>query len=316
VDVIRGAIAEVEDYTRVNMIAESEDAVIGVAVADVIHLLAELIENAALFSPGGTEVTVRASRVARGVALEVEDRGVGIAEEDLGPANDRLATAPEFDLAESDQLGLFVVARLAAKHGIKVTLRSSPFGGTTAVVLLPHTIIFSAADGGGTDGRLLEPSAPARPMLETLVPQPARRVAPYVADDEAESAAWRWPATDQADNPAGTGGIGSAGLAPALPRRVRQASLAPQLRTPGTAPSDEVPPGSADGTSSARGAARVESADRTDSAVEPSPAQSRALGDSLQRGWQRARAATELDDVWAAASSHGDAVLSEDREGT
>jgi signal transduction histidine kinase len=318
VDVIRGAIAEVEDYTRVSVIAESEDAVIGTAVADVIHLLAELIENAALFSPGGTEVTVRAGRVARGVALEVEDRGVGITDEDLGPANDRLATAPEFDLAESDQLGLFVVARLAAKHGIKVTLRSSPYGGTTAIVLLPHTIIFSAADSAANDGWLLEPAAPVMPMLETLVPQPVRQVAPYVAaNDESQSEAWRWPGTDQADSPAGSGGIGSAGLAPALPRRVRQASLAPQLRTPGSAPSDEVPPGSADGTSSADGTARIESADGTDSAVEPSPAESRALGDSLQRGWQRARAdAGGLDDVWAAASSHGDALLSEDREGT
>jgi signal transduction histidine kinase len=333
-DVIRGAIAEVEDYTRVSVIAEYEDAVIGTAVADVIHLLAELIENAALFSPGGTEVTVRAGRVAKGVAVEVEDRGVGITEEDLGPANDRLATAPEFDLAESDQLGLFVVARLAAKHGIRVTLRSSPFGGTTAIVLLPHTIMVATADGAATDGWSLDPSVPVRPMLETLAPQSVRQVAAYIAaDDGPESAAaWRWPATDQAYSPAGSGGIGSAGHAPALPRRVRQASLAPQLRTPGTAPSDEVPPGSADGTSAADGTgfsdgavsadatgddARAGPADGPDSAAEPSPAESRALGDSLQRGWQRARAdAGGLDDVWAAAGSHGDAVLSEDREGT
>jgi signal transduction histidine kinase len=342
VDVIRGAVAEVEDYTRVSVLAESEDAVIGTAVADVIHLLAELIENAALFSPAGTEVTVRAGRVAKGVALEVEDRGVGITEEDLGPANDRLATAPEFDLAESDQLGLFVVARLAARHGIRVTLRSSPFGGTTAVVLLPHTIMVAAADTPAIDAWLRDrdPLAPVRPMLETLVPQPGRRAVPYVAaDDGADpAAAWRWPATDQANSLAGSGGTGSAGLAPALPRRVRQASLAPQLKTPGTAPSGEVMAGSADGTSpldnsyfadtsvsadatvfadATGGDAHMEPTDGTDSATVPGPAESRALGDSLQRGWQRARADAErLDDVWAAASSNGDAGLSEDREGT
>ena len=335
VDVIRGAVAEVEDYTRVSVLAESEDAVIGTAVADVIHLLAELIENAALFSPAGTEVTVRAGRVAKGVALEVEDRGVGITEEDLGPANDRLATAPEFDLAESDQLGLFVVARLAARHGIKVTLRSSPFGGTTAVVLLPHTIMVAAADTPAIDAWLRDrdPSAPVRPMLETLVPEPGRRAVPYLAaDDGADpAAAWRWPATDQASSLPASRGIGSAGLAPALPRRVRQASLAPQLKTPGTALSGEVMPASADGTSplddpafadaavsaDATGHARLESADGADSATVPAPAESRALGDSLQRGWQRARAdAGRLDDVWAAASSNGESVLPEDREGT
>ncbi|MGN6796013.1 MAG: sensor histidine kinase [Streptosporangiaceae bacterium] len=140
VDVLRAAIAEVEDYTRVGVLTRSTDAVVGAAVADVIHLLAELIENATTNSPANTEVTVRAERVAHGIAVEVEDRGLGMTEQDLALANERFVNPPEFDLADSDKLGFFVVARLAARHDIKITLRSSPYGGVAAIVLLPHTI--------------------------------------------------------------------------------------------------------------------------------------------------------------------------------
>jgi signal transduction histidine kinase len=147
-DVLRGAIAEVEDYKRVAVICESQDAVIGSAVADVIHMLAELIENATTYSPASTEVTIRAERVANGFAVEIEDRGIGIGADELAAFNERLANPPEFDLADSNQLGLFVVGRLAAKHHIRITLRMSPFGGTSAVVLLPHAIV-ALSDASG-----------------------------------------------------------------------------------------------------------------------------------------------------------------------
>jgi signal transduction histidine kinase len=147
-DVLRGAIAEVEDYKRVSVLCESQDAVLGTAVADVIHLLAELIENATTYSPASTEVLIRAERVANGFAIEIEDRGIGIAAEEQAVFNERLANPPEFDLADSNQLGLFVVARLAAKHHIRITLRMSPFGGTSAVILLPPTIV-AVSDGSG-----------------------------------------------------------------------------------------------------------------------------------------------------------------------
>jgi len=140
VDVLRAAIAEVEDYTRVGVLTRNTDAVVGSAVADVIHLLAELIENATTNSPSNTEVTVRAERVAHGIAVEVEDRGLGMAEHDIARANERLENPPEFDLADSEKLGFFVVARLAARHKIKITLRTSPYGGIAAIVLLPHEI--------------------------------------------------------------------------------------------------------------------------------------------------------------------------------
>jgi signal transduction histidine kinase len=150
VDVLRGAIAEVEDYKRVTVLCDSEDAIVGAAVADVIHLLAELIENATTYSPASTEVTLRAERVANGFVMEVEDRGIGIGADEMAAFNERLANPPEFDLADSNQLGLFVVARLAGKHRIRITLRRSPYGGTAAIVLLPHAIVV-AGDSASTE---------------------------------------------------------------------------------------------------------------------------------------------------------------------
>jgi signal transduction histidine kinase len=141
IDVIRGAIAEVEDYKRVRVATKAEDAVTGSAVADMIHLLAELIENATLFSPSGTHVEVRAGRVANGFAVEVDDRGLGIPTDQLTDINEQLASPPGFDLANADRLGLFVVARLAARHSVRVSLRPSPYGGTTAIVLMPGNLV-------------------------------------------------------------------------------------------------------------------------------------------------------------------------------
>jgi signal transduction histidine kinase len=157
IDVIRGAIAEVEDYKRIGVVTTSEDMVAGSAVADMIHLLAELIENAALFSPSGTRVEVRADRVGNGFAFEIEDRGLGIKPDELDAINLRLGSPADFDLANADQLGLFVVGKLAARHGVGVYLRPSPYGGTTAIVLMPISMIAlageSAGDAGPADAR-------------------------------------------------------------------------------------------------------------------------------------------------------------------
>jgi signal transduction histidine kinase len=141
IDVIRAAMAEVEDYRRVTVLTTSEDAVAAPAVADMIHLLAELVENATMFSPSGTRVEIRAERVANGFAVEVDDRGLGIEPGQLAEINQQLAEPPDFDLANADRLGLFVGAKLAARHGVRVSLRRSPYGGTTAIVLLPTSII-------------------------------------------------------------------------------------------------------------------------------------------------------------------------------
>src|SRR5215469_9093096 len=146
IDVLRAAVAEVEDYTRIQVEVRTRAALAGHAVADVIHLLAELIENATVFSPPTTQVRIHGELVGRGFAVEVEDRGLGLSEERLAEINRDLADVPAFDLAESDRLGLFITARLAHRHDIKVTLRSSPFGGTTAIVIIPVNLVVSEDD--------------------------------------------------------------------------------------------------------------------------------------------------------------------------
>ncbi|MFI7640533.1 nitrate- and nitrite sensing domain-containing protein [Nonomuraea sp. NPDC049400] len=154
-DVARGASAEVEDYQRVTVEPMSGQRLAGPVVGDVIHLIAELIENATVYSPAHTPVFVRGEVAARGFVFEVEDRGFGLSAEELAEFNERLASPPEFDLADSDRLGLFVVSRLAARHDIRVTLRGSPYGGTTAIVLIPEEHV-------------------AEPEPETHVTEPAR----------------------------------------------------------------------------------------------------------------------------------------------
>ncbi|MET9251138.1 nitrate- and nitrite sensing domain-containing protein [Nonomuraea sp. NPDC003709] len=141
-DVVRAAGLEVEDYTRVTVVPmPNAPLLVGPAVTDVIHLVAELVENATVFSPPDTTVHIRSMTAANGFALEVEDRGLGLNQSTLDELNSRLADPPEFDLADSDRLGLFVVSRLAGRHGIKVSLRRSPYDGTTAIVLLPASLL-------------------------------------------------------------------------------------------------------------------------------------------------------------------------------
>jgi signal transduction histidine kinase len=141
VDVLRAAVAEVEDYVRVDVTSESRDMVSGNAVNDIIHLVAELVENATVFSPPNTRIEVRADRAGTGLVAEIEDRGLGLSAEELADINRRLASPPEFDLANSEQLGLFVVSRLAIRHSIRVSLRQSVYGGTTAILVLPFGVI-------------------------------------------------------------------------------------------------------------------------------------------------------------------------------
>jgi signal transduction histidine kinase len=148
VDVLRAAVAEVEDYVRVDVLSESRDLVAGNAVNDVIHLVAELVENAAAFSPPNTRIEVRADRAGTGLVAEIEDRGLGLSQPELTEINQRLANPPDFDLQNSEQLGLFVVSRLAIRHAIKVSLRQSVYGGTTAILVLPFGVIVREEEAG------------------------------------------------------------------------------------------------------------------------------------------------------------------------
>ncbi|MFC7721901.1 nitrate- and nitrite sensing domain-containing protein [Nonomuraea recticatena] len=141
IDVVRGALAEVEDYTRVQLQLTGEATLAGKAVGDVIHLLAELIENAVSFSPPYTMVQVGGQAVANGYVFEIEDWGLGMTPEDLQAANERIAEPPGFRRTGTARLGLYVVARLAERHQIQVQLKASQYGGTTVVVLVPRELI-------------------------------------------------------------------------------------------------------------------------------------------------------------------------------
>jgi signal transduction histidine kinase len=164
IDVMRGAVAEVEDYARVMVSTQAQAALSGSAVTDVIHLLAELIENATSLSPPFTQVRVGGESVANGFAIEIEDRGLGMPPQRIAELNDRLANPPDLNPANTEQLGLFVVGQLARRHGISVTLRPSPYGGTTAIVLVPTDLIVEgpaalAAGRGGAPAAWAGPGA-------------------------------------------------------------------------------------------------------------------------------------------------------------
>ena len=310
IDVIRAAIAEVEDYRRVSVLTAAEDAVMGPAVADMIHLLAELIENATLYSPSGTRVEIRAGRVANGFAVEIDDRGLGIEPDQLREINQQLASPPDFDLADADRLGLFVGAKLAAKHGVRVSLRPSPYGGTSAIALLPNSIVapgaFSQAglrpDGEPQAGarpvvtrtarldlagaaalaltgrRAAEPAEPLPPAAAAALPAPLDRAtpappalpAPRVPPHALPASRVPPPAAAPGDRP----GAPVPGTHAGLPRRMRQANLSPHLRddpVPGPARQPGGPP------------------------VARTPERARDLAASVQSAWQRSREAGPED---------------------
>ncbi|MFI8357795.1 sensor histidine kinase [Streptomyces cyaneofuscatus] len=153
-DVVRAAVAEVEDYERIEVRRLPRIGVGGPAVADLTHLIAELLENATVFSPPHTAVQVHGERVSNGFTLEIHDRGLGMPPEVLLDANLRLAETPDFELSDTDRLGLFVVSRLAQRQNVRVSLQKSPYGGTTAVVFIPAALLTEAPDTHGTGFRL------------------------------------------------------------------------------------------------------------------------------------------------------------------
>jgi signal transduction histidine kinase len=141
-DVARGAASEIELYGKVVLNVQPGIAVTGTAVSDVAHLLAELIENATVFSPADTLVQVSGYELSSGgVLIEIVDKGIGIPEERLAEMNWRLQTTPEIDVSVSRHMGLFAVARLAERHGVKVQLRPASPQGVSALVWLPDAVI-------------------------------------------------------------------------------------------------------------------------------------------------------------------------------
>jgi signal transduction histidine kinase len=314
VDVLRAAVAEVEDYTRIRVVSRSQAALAGPAVADVIHLIAELAENATIYSPPNTLVRILGDVVGRGFAIEIEDRGLGITSDKLADINSNLASPPQFDLSGSDRLGLFIAGQLAGRHDIKITLRPSAYGGTTAIVLIPRALIVEAEpdalemSAGAARERAIRLTgrhaalSQADPFGPLRLPEPVTSAAEdelYSADlntggmppadfpaawppgDDARAAGAEAPASPFAftSEPVQRDWSSSAADArvttadapqAALPRRIRQANLAPQLRagTGGMPTASPDVPGPAD---------------------ETSPEAARNTMMALQRGWERGR---------------------------
>ncbi|WP_413759381.1 nitrate- and nitrite sensing domain-containing protein [Streptomyces sp. MMBL 11-3] len=248
IDILRSAVGEVAEYQRVEVQTDEEVFLAPPAVADVIHLLAELIDNATAYSPAPSPVGVRAALVAKGLAVEIEDRGLGMSEDDYASFNAQLAVPPQFDvvaLADDLRLGMFVIARLANRHGVTVTLRPSPYGGTTAIVLIPHEIVVrespesagdAAATGHAGEPRTPVPAEPSRGAARSAAARDAEpdgpthersREAQPVARARTEVPAAR--TAPLAARPATGAGRGRGGTTP-LPRRVPQTSLAAELR--------------------------------------------------------------------------------------
>ncbi|MEU2660801.1 nitrate- and nitrite sensing domain-containing protein, partial [Streptomyces sp. NPDC007325] len=162
VDVLRAAASEVEQYERIELAAVPATDVAGRVVNDLVHLLAELLENATSFSSPQTKVRVTGHALPDGrVLVEIHDTGIGLSPEDLAAINERLASPPTVDVSVSRRMGLFVVGRLSLRHGIRIQLRPSDSGGTTALVMLPVDV----AQGGR------KPAPKAGPGSQGAAPQ-------------------------------------------------------------------------------------------------------------------------------------------------
>jgi signal transduction histidine kinase len=262
-EVLRAAVAEVEQYSRVKVVPPVEGILLGNAVSDVIHLIAELIENATKFSAPRTQALLRAEKVTAGLAIEVEDRGLGMVPADQQRMNALLADPGRVNLNEllrDGRIGLFVVSTLARRHGIKVQLQTNIYGGTQAVVVLPNVLL----DGGEGQRELQRPRfgdetvpapepavaapvpAASRPSLPSR-PSASRASAPALPAAAARRAGMRAgepPDASPAPPPApqfSPAPVADSGDRPPLPKRQMQAHLAPELRDAPETRRDEPP---------------------------------------------------------------------------
>ncbi|MFJ4776965.1 ATP-binding protein [Streptomyces sp. NPDC088762] len=226
-EVLRSSVAEVEQYTRVKVVPPAGGSVRGHAVADVVHLLAELVENATVFSAPDTDVVLRAERVTAGIAVEVEDRGLGMPAEEQHRMNALLGDPDQISvrhLLADGRIGLYVVSALARRHGIAVELKSNIYGGVLAVLVLPQELLGaeapSAADAaGGSRATSWGTGAGAAPIAPPPPLEPVRVSVPHPPPEPAPEA---WPTPAPADRPVPAAGPG-----------FRPAD-GPQAETPGT----------------------------------------------------------------------------------
>jgi len=247
-DIVRSAVSETEHFARVNTVRLPGAQVQGGAVGDLIHLLAELVDNATVFSPPDAVVTIRGNPVGRGVVVEVEDQGLGIEFAERERLNETLRNPPDFQamaLSGQRHLGLFVVGQLAQRHRIAVSLLESAYGGIKAIVLIPSGIVEAPVDGGD----LPVMARPGRHELPRVLPvEAAQEVVPRPRGEEdagsrgqtADEPAPPSPPWPDAQAPAISPTSWDTAPAPVqrpaergrspLPRRARMANLAPGLR--------------------------------------------------------------------------------------
>ncbi|AZM56857.1 ATP-binding protein [Streptomyces sp. WAC 01529] len=248
-EVMRSAIAEVEQYSRVKLVPPVDGTLRGHAVADVIHLLAELVENATVFSAPHTQVLLRANLVTAGLAVEVEDRGLGMPLAEQTKMNRLLADPDQVNVAsllQDGRIGLFVVSALARRHGVAVRLQTNIYGGVQAVLILPQELLGAepqeepamrrrpaaeaAARGASDDAQGISQGAPG-PAQPAAPPDPRREPVPVPLQ----------PPHDPAPRPTGAAPVRTAnGTAPApLPvRGSRQDRPTPADAVPGIRPGD------------------------------------------------------------------------------
>ncbi|MFI5618886.1 sensor histidine kinase [Streptomyces sp. NPDC051567] len=201
-EVLRSSVAEVEQYTRVKVVPPAGGSVRGHAVADVVHLLAELVENATVFSAPDTDVVLRAERVTSGIAIEVEDRGLGMPPAEQHRMNALLADPDRIDvqhLLADGRIGLYVVSVLARRHGIAVELKSNIYGGVVAVLVLPQELLgaqaATAADALGGSRATSWGTGEGRMALPPL--EPVRVPLPRQEQPGAGPSVPSWPAPEQ-----------------------------------------------------------------------------------------------------------------------
>ncbi|MGN2639182.1 sensor histidine kinase [Nocardia takedensis] len=295
VDLVRSAVGETLDYARVRVGRVPEAYIVGTVVADVVHLLAELVDNATSFSPPQSRVEIAGTVVGKGVVIEITDQGMGMSADELARTNQILHNPPDFGVAtlsEDSRLGLFVVAQLCVRNGVAVRLAESDYGGVRAIVLLPTSLLaddISAAvraEAAGLTRRVhRRPEAvtaeesepvhePASTVLTAEIPRaPARLPTPAEITGSL-------PVVREAE-PQRTGPDGR----PLLPKRTRQANLAPELaREPATG-------GGAFGAGAIAGAAAVSNGNGVAATAERerSAEQARDLMSAIENGTRQGR---------------------------
>lgn len=236
-EVLRSSIAEVEQYSRVKLVPPIDGTLRGHAVADVIHLLAELVENATVFSAPHTQVLLRVNLVTAGLAVEVEDRGLGMPLGEQNKMNALLADPDQVNVAsllQDGRIGLFVVSQIARRHGIHVRLQTNIYGGVQAVLVVPQALLGTAQGDPGdvTRAQPQQAMGDRRPSAGPGVTQAAPALAPPGSGAVAPMPPQ--PRRDQAPQGARTAGRG--GPAPLPMRGTRAERLNPAEAVPGIRP--------------------------------------------------------------------------------